>query len=73
MKTYYTSLNCYPSSYPELSGKLLALLAKAPTEWFKPVVINPHFLDYGSVRTRNELKTYWRMDSFDTVPGKAIS
>ncbi|EGO3600127.1 hypothetical protein AADQ08_21835 [Escherichia coli] len=56
MKTYYPSLNCYPSSYPGLSGKLLALLAKAPTEWFKPVVINPHFLDYGSVRTRNELK-----------------
>jgi hypothetical protein len=56
VKNYYPSLNCYPSSYPELSGKLLALLAKSPTEWFKPVVINPHFLDYGSVRTRNELK-----------------
>ncbi|HCB1788259.1 TPA: hypothetical protein MYP73_004569, partial [Escherichia coli] len=56
MKTYYPSLNCYPTTNPELSGKLLSLLADSPDEWHKPGDINTQFPEYGCIRTRNELK-----------------
>ncbi|MDV1095018.1 hypothetical protein ACSI5N_25680 (plasmid) [Raoultella ornithinolytica] len=56
MKRYFPSLNCYPSTYPALSGALLALLAAAPDEWFSPGQIYQSLLEYGEVRARNELR-----------------
>ncbi|EBE0293113.1 hypothetical protein AADD23_000799 [Salmonella enterica subsp. enterica serovar Derby] len=56
MKHYYPSLNCYPSSSPELSGKLLALLTESPEAWLKPADLNLQIQEYGYETTRRELK-----------------
>lgn len=56
MKRYYPSLNCYPSTYPALSGALLALLASNADDWLRPNQIYQAAPEHGEVRARNELR-----------------
>lgn len=52
----YPTLNCYPSSYPDLSNQLVAFFVDASGEWVAPCDIYPFFLAEGEVRARNELR-----------------
>ena len=52
----YPTLNCYPSSYPELSKQLVAFFIDASGEWVPPCNIYPFFLADGEFRARNELR-----------------